>query len=70
VAADDKAATGQLPPACHVPPARAPQCAALRAQPDRERYAWLYDDEDIWAVVELQGPLPDARGDDRRRPRG
>jgi len=68
VAADDKAATGQLPPACHVP--RAPQSAALRAQPDRERYAWLYDDEDIWAVVELQRTLPDACGDDRRRPRG
>ena len=70
MAADDKAATRQLPPACHVPPARAPQGAALRAQPDRERYAWLYDDEDIWAVVELQGTLPDARDDDRRRPRG
>jgi hypothetical protein len=70
VAADDKAATGQLPAACHVPWARAPQSAALRAQPYRERYAWLYDDEDIWAVVELQGAPPDARGDDRRRPRG
>lgn len=59
MAADDKMTTGQLPAECRVPPARAPESAVPRARPDRERYAWLYDDEDIWAVVEEQGaPRP------------
>jgi hypothetical protein len=66
VAADDQAATGQLPAACRVPPARADQDAAPRPL-DRERYAWLYDDEDIWAVVEDAAPA--TRGDDRGGPR-
>jgi hypothetical protein len=47
VAADDKPATGQGPGAHRVPPARVPADG-----PSRERYAWLYDDEDIWAVDE------------------
>ena len=47
VAADDKPATGQGSALHRVPPARAPGDA-----PSRERYAWLYDDEDIWAAAE------------------
>lgn len=47
MAADDKPAAGHGPAAHRVPPARAPADA-----PSRERYAWLYDDEDIWAVDE------------------
>jgi hypothetical protein len=72
VAADDQAATGQFPAVCRVPPARPHEDAAPGA-PYRERYAWLYDDEDIWAVVEdtaVDDTVPYAtRGDGRRRPR-
>ena len=52
VATDDKAATEQLAAACRVLPTWTPDGAAPRIPPDRERYAWLYDDEDIWVVVE------------------
>jgi hypothetical protein len=53
VAANDQAATGQLAAAYRIPSARAPEYAAPYPPPDRERYAWLYDDEDIWAVAEV-----------------
>jgi hypothetical protein len=52
VATDGEAATGQLATACRVLPTRMPGGTAPRIPPDRERYAWLYDDEDIWVVVE------------------
>ena len=56
VTTDDEAPTGQLAAACRVPPAWTSGGAAPRIPPDRERYAWLYDDEDIWAVVEEGTP--------------
>jgi hypothetical protein len=59
VVTDDEAAPEQLAAACRVLPARTPGGASPRIPPDRERYAWLYDDEDIWAVVE-EGAPPEA----------
>jgi hypothetical protein len=55
---NDKATTGQVPAACRVPSARAPESAVLQARLHRERYAWLYDDEDIWAVVQEDDAPP------------
>jgi hypothetical protein len=47
MAADDKAAMGWAP-------ARETAADDAAEQPERERrrYAWLYEDEDIWACAE------------------
>jgi hypothetical protein len=37
---------------------------------DRKRYAWLYEDEDIWGAEGADGVPPVSRGDDQPGPRG
>jgi hypothetical protein len=45
--------------------------AARAGRPDRERhrYAWLYDDEDIWGADRVDCVPPVIDGDDWRAPR-
>ncbi len=41
---------------------------AARAERDRRRYAWMYEDEDIWGTDGVSVP-PSTYGDDWHAPR-
>jgi hypothetical protein len=43
--------------------------AAARPQPDRGRYAWLYEDDDIWGGDAAGSVPPLTYGDDWHAPR-
>lgn len=48
-----------------------PAVGARTARPDRkrQRYAWMYDDDDIWGADALECVPPVINGDDWRAPR-
>ncbi|HLI41514.1 MAG TPA: hypothetical protein VKV35_07705 [Streptosporangiaceae bacterium] len=46
-----------------------PAAAAARLRPDRARYAWLYEDDDIWGADTAGSTPPRSHGDDWHAPR-
>lgn len=54
------------------PPAEAARTAAVMGPPaerDRRRYAWMYEDEDIWGTEGADCVPPPAHGHDWHAPR-
>ncbi|GEM_PF-3679250 len=46
-----------------------PAAGAARPRPDRARYAWLYEDDDIWGADTAGSTPPLSYGDDWHAPR-
>jgi len=67
--AGDAAAAGTLDAGRQITGFAMRGAGAGRPDRDRQRYAWLYDDEDIWRADSVDCVPPMIWGDDWRAPR-